>query len=86
MTGEKPIIYIRKNDLWIASTGGETVEQVQSDWNVNDENDKAFIKNKPEVVSDEEIIDILTQEDLLPAIVDIDGAILVDENDNILLW
>lgn len=65
---------------------GETAEQVQSDWNEIDENSKAFIKNKPEVAADEEIINILIQEDLLPAIVDADGAILADENDNILLW
>lgn len=65
---------------------GETVEQVQTDWNESDENSKAFIKNKPEVATEEEIIDILIQEDLLPAIIDINGAILADENNNILLW
>lgn len=35
---------------------------------------------------DEEIIEMLIQEDMLPVVTDSDGAILADENGNILLW
>jgi len=45
-----------------------------------------FIKNKPEIATDEEIIEMLTQLDMLPTVADSDGAILADENGDILLW
>lgn len=38
------------------------------------------------IASDEEIIDILIEEDMLFAITDSDGSILADENENILTW
>jgi hypothetical protein len=41
---------------------------------------------KPEVATNEEIIEILIQEDMLPAVADNDGSVLADENENILLW
>ena len=40
----------------------------------------------PEIATVEEIIDLLIEEDMLPAIVDSDGSILADENEDILLW
>lgn len=36
--------------------------------------------------TDDEIIELLAQEDMLPTVTDSDGAILADENENILLW
>lgn len=45
-----------------------------------------FIKNKPEIATDEEIIELLIQEDMLAAVADIDSSLLTDENNNILLW
>jgi hypothetical protein len=39
-----------------------------------------------EIATDDEIMEMLTQEDMLPAIVDSDGSLLADENGNILLW
>jgi hypothetical protein len=38
------------------------------------------------VTTDGEIVDILIQEDMLFAIADSDGSVLVDENNNILTW
>jgi hypothetical protein len=42
--------------------------------------------DKSEIAIDDEIIDMLAQEDMLPVVADIDGALLSDENENILLW
>lgn len=58
----------------------------QADWSQTDEAAADFIKNKPEIATDDEIIEMLTQEDMLPVVTDSDGSILADENDNILLW
>lgn len=40
----------------------------------------------PEIANDKEIIDLLIEEDMLPAVCDTNGDILSDENENILLW
>ena len=45
-----------------------------------------YINDKTKVASDEEIIALFVQEDTLVAVADGDGAILTDENGNILLW
>lgn len=39
-----------------------------------------------DVATDDEIIDMLIKEDMLPTVADTDGAILSDEDGNILLW
>ena len=39
-----------------------------------------------ETATEDEIIKMLIQEDMLPAVADADGSILADENENILLW
>ena len=39
-----------------------------------------------ETATDEEIFDMLIQIDMLPAVTDNDGALLADENGDILLW
>ena len=39
-----------------------------------------------EIATDEEIIDLLVEEDMLVAVSDLDGNILADENENVLLW
>lgn len=39
-----------------------------------------------EIATDDEVIDMLAQEDMLPVVVDTDGGILSDENKNVLLW
>lgn len=65
---------------------GAGMPQIQSDWNQNDENAVDYVKNKPDITTDDEIIDMLTENDMLPVVADSDGAILADESDNILLW
>ena len=52
----------------------------------NDPTKGDYIRNKPEIATDDEIIDMIAQEDLLPVVTDADGSILADESDNILLW
>lgn len=59
---------------------------VQSDWAQNDEDSFGYIKNKPEIATNDEIIDVLVQEDMIVAVADYDGDILCDENGNILMW
>lgn len=64
----------------------ENIGVVNSDWNQIDESATDYIKNKPDIATDDEIISMLTEEDMLPVVADSDGAILADESDNILLW
>lgn len=59
---------------------------VQSDWNETDEASLAFIKNKPEIATNDEIIALLLETDMFPVVTEADGSILGDENENILLW
>lgn len=61
-------------------------EQVQADWSQTDETAVDYIKNKPKIATDDEIIEMLTQEDMLPVVADFDGSLLADGNNNILLW
>ena len=39
-----------------------------------------------EIATDDEIVELLMQEDMLPVVTDSDGSLLADESDNILLW
>ena len=39
-----------------------------------------------DVATDEEVLDMLIQVDMLPTVADSDGALLADENGDILLW
>ena len=70
----------------IDETKADKSELVQSEWNENDETALAYIKNKPKIATDDEIIDMLIKEDMFAAVIDSDGAMLADENNNILLW
>lgn len=49
-------INIETNDVKKSLTINSTIEQVQSDWEENDQDNPAFIKNKPSVFSDELVI------------------------------
>lgn len=61
-------------------------EQLQANWNQNDEAAKDFIKNKPTITTNDEIIDMLIEIDMLAAVQDVDGALLTNENGEILMW
>ena len=62
----------------------EILDLSQSDWNVTDENSAAYIKNKPEEATEDEIIDLMFSLDIFPVVLDEEGNILIDENNNIL--
>ena len=47
---------------------------------------KDFIKNKPAITTNDEIIDMLIEIDMLAAVQDADGALLTNENGEILMW
>ena len=59
---------------------------LQSDWNQEDDTQIDYIKNKPEIATDDEIIAMLMEEDMFPVVTDSDGSVLADESGNILLW
>lgn len=56
------------------------------DWDEVDETSISYIRNKPEIATDDEIVDMLVKEDMIIAIADFDGDVLSDENKNILTW
>ena len=58
----------------------------QADWNQTNNTALDYIKNKPEIATDEEIIEMLMEEDMFPVVTDSDGSMLADENGDILLW
>jgi hypothetical protein len=62
------------------------IEKSVANWSQTDEAAADFIKNKPDIATDDEILEMLAQEDMLPVVADSDGALLSDENGNILLW
>ena len=63
------------NDLKFLSTDEEEIKQIMSE----------FIFQEL-VAEDQEIIDLIIEEDMLPAVADSDGGILSDENGDIILW
>ena len=64
---------------------GEWNENVQSDWNENDETSDAYILNKPEIATDDDIIALMQEVDAFPVVMDESGAIMTDEDEAILL-
>ena len=42
--------------------------------------------DKTDIATDDEILELLAELDVLPAVTDTDGSILADENENVLLW
>lgn len=73
-------------DTSVSSQISTAINESVADWNQTDESAPDYIKNKPEIATDDEIIELLMQEDMFPVVTDSDGSILADENDNILLW
>lgn len=58
---------------------------VQSDWNVTDDSADDYIKNKPEIATDDDIIAMMQEIDAFPVVMDEDGSIMTDEDGSILL-
>ena len=78
--------YLLLKQLIEEGSGNIDINQIQSDWNQEDETQADFIKNKPNIATDDEFIMMLMEEDMFPAVADADGSVLADENGNILLW
>ena len=47
---------------------------------------KIWVNEKTKTASDDEILLMLISNDMLTAVHDADGALLSDENENVLLW
>ena len=73
-------------DTKVSEQISAAIQESVADWSQTDPAAVDYIKNKPDIAIDDEIIDLLMQEDMLPAITDSDGSLLSDEGDNILLW
>lgn len=58
-------------------------ERIKIGDGVKNVNDLPFVNS---IATNDEIIEMLAQEDMVPAVTDADGGILADENENILLW
>ena len=69
---------------WVAPAEPIT-ELVQADWNENDETSDAYILNKPETATDDDIIALMQEVDAFPVVMDESGAIMTDEDEAILL-
>ena len=78
--------YLLLKQLIEEGSGNIDINQIQSDWNQEDETQADFIKNKPNITTDDEFITMLMEEDMFPVVADADGSVLADENGNILLW
>jgi hypothetical protein len=60
-------------------------EQVQSDWSQNDSDAPNYIKNKPEIATDDEIIEMLVNKGFVEPVTDNAGDILTNANGDILI-
>lgn len=72
-------------DTSVVTQINDALQNSVADWNQTDETAVDFIKNKPAIATDDEIIDLLIEQDILSAVSDGDGSILAD-NGEILLW
>lgn len=58
---------------------------VQSDWNQNDETANDYIKNKPQIATDDDIIDFLAELGEITPVAALDGSIYTDNQNRIVL-
>lgn len=57
----------------------------QADWAQTDETAMDFIKNKPDVATDDDIIELMLEMDVMPIVQDADGTILIDSDNTVIL-
>lgn len=77
--------YTTEEKTKLASIAEGAEVNVQSDWNENDETSDAYILNKPEIATDDDIIALMQEVDAFPVVMDESGAIMTDEDEAILL-
>ena len=75
----------RPEDYIYTETDVLTWQELDKRITVLEENSTALPEDI-QIATDDEIIEMLAQEDVLPAVVDADGSILADENKNVLIW
>lgn len=61
----------------------KNVEVPQSDWHQNDETAKDYIKNKPTIPNDEEMLELLMETEIASPVSDEAGAVYIDNNEKI---
>ena len=57
----------------------------QADWAQTDETAMDFIKNKPDVATDDDIVELMLEMDVMPIVQDTDGTILIDSDNTVIL-
>ena len=55
----------------------------QSDWNQSDSNELDYIKNKPQVISDDAFLEWLNEEDIVSPVATASGDLYVTNNNEI---
>lgn len=63
-------------------TGGSIIPQ--SDWLQNDETQADYIKNKPRIATDDEVMTLLRSYNIITLIVDSTGYVYLDKDEKIL--
>ena len=77
--------YTDEEKAKLASISEGAGKTVQSDWNQTDETANDYIKNKPKIATDDDIIDFLTELGEITPVAASDGSIYTDNQNRIIL-
>ncbi len=72
--------------IFVCHQGNVVRELYLYDWHQNVETSEMWLLTEHDITSDDEIIKMLVELDMVAAVADSDNAMLTDENENILLW
>ena len=61
----------------------DSIKCVQSDWNQNDSSSKDYIKNKPAIATDDDVMDFLAGMEMITPVTNSDGEILISSSNEI---
>lgn len=77
--------YTDEEKAKLASISEGAGETIQSDWNQTDETANDYIKNKPKIATDDDVIDLLTELGEITPVAASDGSIYTDNQNRIIL-
>lgn len=75
--------YLLLKQLIEEGSGNININQIQSDWNQEDETQADFIKNKPDIATNDDAIDCLIEQKYITPIYSIDGLMYTNKNGEI---
>lgn len=94
-SGNEQTIYFVKNDssssnnhydeyVWISSSSTfEKIGSTQIDWNQNDNTQPDYIKNRPLIATDDDVLDLLVGIGTITPMTNLGGEILISSSDEI---